>query len=268
MIQRTIVPQPATAVLTRTAKTSRPHLEPLIDCISQSSCLYARPHCAIAAEPTCETAMEPKDGTVRCSELELTEFSQIKEEPLVRSIHMMHTMINKLPPYILSKCSDLRYLFLTNNLIEEIGPRFLSGCIKLETLSLAGNRIRRLPADLTSSVCNETRALGSADFIEVDLSRNHIDALHTNFLGACKLQIVNLRNNELKQLPAGFLKGSAETLLRLDLQHNLLEALPGRALQGFTGLVELYLNNNVLIGLPVFSRSVTSLLFCICNRTD
>uniref|UniRef100_A0A673NC68 Si:ch211-106h11.1 n=1 Tax=Sinocyclocheilus rhinocerous TaxID=307959 RepID=A0A673NC68_9TELE len=141
--------------------------------------------------------------------------------------------LERLPSALLA-LTGLRSLDLQHNslhtLEELLGLQHLR-C--LSCLRLAHNRVLALPAsvgvlrslELLDLVHNQLQNLPSALFIELDLSANRLERLPKELFESCtELRSLNVANNSLGSLPAGF--GGLTQLSRLDVRGNSLEELP------------------------------------------
>jgi Leucine-rich repeat (LRR) protein len=148
------------------------------------------------------------------------------------SLHLDDNHITEIPEHI-SVMSRLGVLSANRNKIARIDPRIIL-LSYLQLVELNNNQLHNLP-DLC--FIQQLRYL--------DLSYNRLTTL--DILGVCvlpvSLQTLNVKNNQLTQLPDNF--GSLTQLRSLDISQNPLSTLPD-TFSNLRALSELHINKKLL----------------------
>ncbi|GAB6022859.1 defense response [Chamberlinius hualienensis] len=131
---------------------------------------------------------------------------------------------------------NLETLNVSGNYIRNIPVSFISSLNSLKSLSIASNKLQFLPDDLFN---NKT------SLIRLELQNNKIRFGKNIFKGCRKLQVLNLANNQLGEIPNGALRYSYK-LITLVLSDNNISTLDKNLFDKQTLLVELELQNNSL----------------------
>ena len=125
----------------------------------------------------------------------------------INSIDLSTNRLNRLPEISMK---NLRYLFLQNNSLADL-PKSLFGNKNIIMLSVDGNQLTMLPPNIGN--------LGRGLLI-MGASRNNLTSFPASFRQLEKLEILDLRNNSLAQLPEWF--GELTSLTHLTVSGNLL----------------------------------------------
>ncbi|KAF5912028.1 hypothetical protein HPG69_003302 [Diceros bicornis minor] len=147
------------------------------------------------------------------------------EEETVTTLDYSHCSLEQVPKEIFTFEKTLEELYLDANQIEEL-PKQLFNCQSLHKLSLPDNDLTALPASIANLI----------NLRELDVSKNGIQEFPENIKNCkvltvveasvnpisklTKLQILELRENQLKMLP------KLVSIEELDCSFNEIEALP------------------------------------------
>uniref|UniRef100_A0A6I8QLA9 Uncharacterized protein n=1 Tax=Xenopus tropicalis TaxID=8364 RepID=A0A6I8QLA9_XENTR len=129
----------------------------------------------------------------------------------LRSLHLYHCHINRLPSGLFRGLYSLRYLYLQNNRLTVLPDGLFRDLFNLTQLFLYGNLLQSLPAE--------------------------------SFFGLSNLDRLLLHSNQLAVVSPGAFRG-LKSLTMLYLFNNSLPTLPGDCLQPLTSLQFLRLNEN------------------------
>lgn len=204
-------------------------------------------------------------GIARVTHLGLAHnlIREIKREDFIGVGHLISLdLSNNLLEFLLAdsfaELGNLINLFLNDNIIRTLQHDAFTGLNNLKQLSLSRNRIKELDDKMLKGVFN---------LEELDLSKNEIAILepHT-FVSLSFLKKLKLNNNQIIQLTAnmfeGFkLKGQSFNGLRylelLDLRNNKLTEIPTSILTRMPALAQLLLSNNQIA--RITDQNVTAL---------
>ena len=125
----------------------------------------------------------------------------------INSIDLSTNRLKGLPEISMK---NLRYLFLQNNSLADL-PKSLFGNKNIIMLSVDGNQLTMLPSNIGN--------LGQGLLI-MGASRNNLTSFPASFRQLEKMEILDLRNNSLAQLPEWF--GELTSLTHLTVSGNLL----------------------------------------------
>ncbi|CAD6199920.1 unnamed protein product [Caenorhabditis auriculariae] len=201
--------------------------------------------------------------TVRSNTFDETQLNNLQ------FLHLDHNQLKVIPNLAFHR---LRLIVLTmsNNRISEIHKMSLPATLNFidlrnnvltQSLDLEGNNITVLVNDpevvFKSEIKvvlrnNKIRRLDSSSFRsfrkikELDLSYNQISAIDESaFETVSQLKILDLSYNHVAHLPRGVLKNFAKTLTHLNLEENVIHAMPD-GLRDLYNLTHVNLNGNKL----------------------
>uniref|UniRef100_A0A8D1TNC8 Erbb2 interacting protein n=1 Tax=Sus scrofa TaxID=9823 RepID=A0A8D1TNC8_PIG len=222
------------------------------------------------------------------------------EEETVTTLDYSHCSLEQVPKEIFTFEKTLEELYLDANQIEEL-PKQLFNCQSLHKLSLPDNDLTTLPASIANLI--NLRELdvsknGIQEFPEniknckvltvVEASVNPIsncfktledgidllnssslswmlDLFYFLFCRLTKLQILELRENQLKMLPKTM--NRLTQLERLDLGSNEFTEVP-EVLEQLSGLKEFWMDGNRLTFIPGFIGSLKQLTYLDVSKNN
>uniref|UniRef100_A0A672LR23 PDZ domain-containing protein n=1 Tax=Sinocyclocheilus grahami TaxID=75366 RepID=A0A672LR23_SINGR len=187
-----------------------------------------------------------------------------EEEPIT-SLDYSHCSLEQVPKEIFSFEKTLEELYLDANQIEEL-PKQLFNCQLLYRLSLPDNDLTVLPPGIANLI----------NLRELDVSKNSkkssqfissfFSFLESSYaIGLTKLQILELRENQLKMLPKSMHK--LTQLERLDLGSNEFTEVP-EVLEQLTGIRELWMDGNKLTFLPGMIGALKQLCYLDVSKNN
>uniref|UniRef100_A0A673CDL7 Erbb2 interacting protein n=1 Tax=Sphaeramia orbicularis TaxID=375764 RepID=A0A673CDL7_9TELE len=193
------------------------------------------------------------------------------EEETVTSLDYSHCSLETVPKEIFSFEKTLQELYLDANQIEEL-PKQLFNCQLLHRLSMPDNDLTVLPAAIANLI----------NLRELDVSKNSIQEFPENIKNCkvlaiveasvnpisnllTKLQILELRENQLKMLPKSMQK--LTQLERLDLGSNEFTEVP-EVLEQLTGIKELWMDGNRLTFLPGMLGMLKQLVYLDVSKNN
>ncbi|KAL7376320.1 hypothetical protein ABVT39_005408 [Epinephelus coioides] len=192
------------------------------------------------------------------------------EEEAVTSLDYSHCSLETVPKEIFSFEKTLQELYLDANQIEEL-PKQLFNCQLLYRLSMPDNDLTVLPAAIANLI----------NLRELDVSKNSIQEFPENIKNCkvlavveasvnpisklTKLQILELRENQLKMLPKSMQK--LTQLERLDLGSNEFTEVP-EVLEQLTGIKELWMDGNRLTFLPGMLGMLKQLVYLDVSKNN
>uniref|UniRef100_A0A8C7LCN8 Erbb2 interacting protein n=1 Tax=Oncorhynchus kisutch TaxID=8019 RepID=A0A8C7LCN8_ONCKI len=192
------------------------------------------------------------------------------EEETVTSLDYSHCSLEAVPKEIFSFEKTLEELYLDANQIEEL-PKQLFNCQMLHRLSMPDNDLTVLPAAIANLI----------NLKELDVSKNSIQEFPENIKNCkvlaiveasvnpisklTKLQILELRENQLKMLPKSMHK--LTQLERLDLGSNEFTEVP-EVLEQLTGIKELWMDGNRLTFLPGMLGTLKQLSYLDVSKNN
>lgn len=153
--------------------------------------------------------------------------------------------INAIPDGFLQAFENLRVMELPGNALTRL-PMHLQNMRRLQCLDLSGNRITLDPAqstilagceqlsylNLSGNPLGRAFSVGAmADLTELRLHETQIDCLPYNILQCTRLHTLDVRDNQITALPAGFFQGRLWAQGRVWLHGNSLSAEQAQALQ-------------------------------------
>ncbi|CAD5233657.1 unnamed protein product [Bursaphelenchus xylophilus] len=153
----------------------------------------------------------------------------------LETLEFRSNALRTIPPAISSMVS-LTYLDLSDNHLTELPDALFT--LPLRVLLLSRNRLQTLSVEI--------RHLAPT-IEEIDLSANKIRVLPNGLSALTELRVLNLRGNQLKDLPADI---GTMSLKSLDLANNMLIRLPAE-LYRLGGCVEFNVDGNPLIEPPM-----------------
>ena len=163
--------------------------------------------------------------------------------PALLTLGLSYGELVSIPAGMLDNNTRLRFLYLNNNGLDTLPPGIFDNNADLTRLYLNDNKLTELSADLLHKVTDEP--VGNK-LLVLDLSNNLLTALPAGFFdGREYLTTLDLSNNLLTELPTDFLDGR-EYLTTLDLSNNLLTSLPDGIFRDNPRLESLYLHDNEL----------------------
>ncbi|XP_036266635.1 erbin isoform X4 [Pipistrellus kuhlii] len=192
------------------------------------------------------------------------------EEETVTTLDYSHCSLEQVPKEIFTFEKTLEELYLDANQIEEL-PKQLFNCQSLHKLSLPDNDLTTLPASIANLI----------NLRELDVSKNGIQEFPENIKNCkvltiveasvnpisklTKLQILELRENQLKMLPKTM--NRLTQLERLDLGSNEFTEVP-EVLEQLSGLKEFWMDGNRLTFIPGFIGSLKQLTYLDVSKNN
>ncbi|XP_053445591.1 erbin isoform X3 [Nycticebus coucang] len=192
------------------------------------------------------------------------------EEETVTTLDYSHCSLEQVPKEIFTFEKTLEELYLDANQIEEL-PKQLFNCQSLHKLSLPDNDLTTLPASIANLI----------NLRELDVSKNGIQEFPENIKNCkvltiveasvnpisklTKLQILELRENQLKMLPKTM--NRLTQLERLDLGSNEFTEVP-EVLEQLSGLKEFWMDGNRLTFIPGFIGSLKHLMYLDVSKNN
>ena len=157
------------------------------------------------------------------NQLETVTAGAFDNLPALLSLTLSYGELESIPTGMLDNNPKLRWLYLNNNQLGELPAGIFDNNADLSYLYLNDNGLTELSAELLHNVIDE-----------------RLDT---------KLSEINLSDNLLTELPAGFFDGR-KYLTTLNLSNNLLTGLPDGSFRDALLLEYLYLNGNKLGLMP------------------
>uniref|UniRef100_A0A8C7A5K2 Erbb2 interacting protein n=1 Tax=Nothoprocta perdicaria TaxID=30464 RepID=A0A8C7A5K2_NOTPE len=204
------------------------------------------------------------------------------EEETVTTLDYSHCSLEQVPKEIFTFEKTLEELYLDANQIEEL-PKQLFNCQSLHKLSLPDNDLTTLPASIANLI----------NLRELDVSKNGIQEFPENIKNCkvltvveanclsqntvycvnvflfcyrlTKLQILELRENQLKLLPKTMSR--LTQLERLDLGSNEFTEVP-EVLEQLSGLKEFWMDGNRLTLIPGFIGTLKQLTYLDVSKNN
>ncbi|CAI2308169.1 unnamed protein product [Caenorhabditis sp. 36 PRJEB53466] len=173
--------------------------------------------------------------------------SSILASTELEMLDVSFNQLDTLPSEWLEKCEKrLAHLHLEHNRIEQLLVGSFSNATNLQTLDLSSNRLRVFGDD----VLPVNSKIGN-----LRLANNSLETIEPNSLEGLKLDILDLSNNQLTEVPAAI--GKVEQLKKVDLSHNNIAKLYQYVFNKIKQLHTVDLSSNQLlsIGPYIFSDS-------------
>lgn len=180
----------------------------------------------------------------------------------VRILDLSINSISHIEPNFLQPAgSSLHYLYLSSNKISSLNSNTFSKVPQLQVLHLDHNEISDLPPgtfeytpmlQMIDLNHNRISVIASGTFRNLtvlrilDLSYNTLKSLPEDAFLGCKLERLNLSNNNIFHAPLRSLEHVHPTLRYLDLSNNRITSIPTSGLNGLPGLLSLNLSANKL----------------------
>ena len=180
--------------------------------------------------------------------------------PNLAEVHLKHNLLTSdgpgtdrdLPTNIFGAHPNLNRLYLNNNKIELLPQRVFASMKNVRTIDISDNRIARLQNGVFNGMT--FYRFGAT----ISLSRNLITELDAGVFnrGPCEagsepncIRYINLDNNLIEALPAGLFSGLS-ALSEVRLNGNRLTTLPPGLFNGLTSFWSVRLSDNRLRSLP------------------
>jgi hypothetical protein len=181
----------------------------------------------------------------------------IQEKQNVRRLDLKNQNLLEIPKGIF-RMKNINYLNLNNNQIVELNAK-INQLKYLKSLNIANNKIADIPNEIGEIYFIESLNISHNELsslppvilnfkylISLNLSFNKISSVYKDN-SLRKLEILNLSNNEIQEIPKSF--GLMKKLKVLDLADNRIEFIPPE-IMNLIKLEELKLENNQITSLP------------------